>query len=166
LALPRSYHNLFYQGDKQVATGLTYEQFEMGAVYETQARTITEADVVTFAGLSGDYNPLHTDAESAKTNPFGERIAHGMLTVAISTGMANQTGLMAGTTIALLEQNIKYKGAVKFGDTVHLKMEVIEKRETSKPDRGSVKIAAQMLNQRDEVVVDMIWTQLMVRQGA
>lgn len=148
-----------------MGTGLTYEQFELGAVYNTQARTITEADVVTFAGLSGDYNPLHTDAEAAKNTPFGERIAHGMLTVAMSTGMANMTGLMAGTTIALMEQNIQYKGAVKFGDTVRLQMEVIEKRETSKSDRGIVKLAARVLNQRDELVVDMVWTQLMKRQG-
>ncbi len=148
-----------------MGTGLTYEEFELGAIYDTQARTITETDVVTFAGLSGDFNPLHTDAEAAKNTPFGERIAHGMLTVAISTGMANMTGLMAGTTIALMEQNIKYKGAVKFGDTVRLQMEVIEKRETSKPDRGIVKLAARVLNQRDEVVVDMVWTQLMKRQG-
>jgi len=145
--------------------GLTYEEFELGAIYDTQARTVTEADVVSFAGLSGDFNPLHTDAEAAKNTPFGERIAHGMLTVAMSTGMANMTGLMAGTTIALMEQTIKYKGAVKFGDTVRLQMEVIEKRETSKPDRGIVKLAARVLNQRDEVVVDMVWTQLMKRQG-
>jgi len=145
--------------------GLTYEEFELGAIYDTQARTITEADVVTFAGLSGDFNPIHTDAEAAKNGPFGERIAHGMLTVAMATGMANMTGLMAGTTIALLEQNIKYTGAVRFGDTVRLQMEVIEKRETSKPDRGIVKLAARVLNQRDELVVDMVWTQLMKRQG-
>ena len=144
--------------------GLTYEEFEMGAIYNTQARTITEADVVTFAGLSGDFNPIHTDAETAKNSPFGERIAHGMLTVAISTGMANLTGLMEGTTIALMEQNIKYKAAVKFGDTIRLQMEVIEKRETSKPDRGIVKLASRVFNQRDELVVDMIWTQLMIRQ--
>ena len=145
--------------------GLTYEEFELGAIYDTQARTITESDVVSFAGLSGDFNPIHTDAESAQRGPFGERIAHGMLTVAISTGMANMTGLMAGTTIALLEQNIKYTGAVKFGDTVRLQLEVIEKRETSKPDRGIVKLAARVYNQRDEVVVDMIWTQLMKRRA-
>lgn len=144
--------------------GLTFEEFEIGTVYESQARTITEADVVTFAGLSGDFNPLHTDAEFAKTTPFGERIAHGMLTVAISTGMSNWTGLFAGTTIALMEQNIQYKGAVKFGDTVRLQLEVAEKKETSKPDRGIVKFAARMLNQRDELVVDMQWTLLMRRQ--
>jgi acyl dehydratase len=145
-------------------SGLTYEEFELEVVYDTQARTITESDVVAFAGLSGDFNPLHTDAETAKDSPYGERIAHGMLTVAIATGMANMTGLMQGTTIALLEQNIKYVGAVKFGDTVRLQMQVIEKRETSKPDRGIVKLAARVYNQRDELVVDMIWTQLMKRK--
>lgn len=144
--------------------GLTFEEFEIGAAYESQARTITESDVVTFAGLSGDFNPLHTDAEFAKTTPFGERIVHGMLTVAISTGMSNWTGLFAGTTIALIEQNIQYKGAVKFGDTVRLRLEVAEKKETSKPDRGIVKFAARMLNQYDELVVDMQWTLLMKRQ--
>lgn len=144
--------------------GLTYEEFEMGAKYDGQPRTVTEADVVTFAGLSGDFNPLHTDAETAKSSPFGERIAHGMLTVAMATGMANMTGLMEGTTLALMEQNIKYVAPVMFGDTVRLQMEVIEKRETSKPDRGIVKLAARVFNQRDELVVDMIWTQLMKRQ--
>jgi acyl dehydratase len=89
-----------------------------------------------------------------------------MLTVAMATGMANMTGLMQGTTFALLEQNIKYVGAVKFGDTIRLQMKVIEKRATSKPDRGIVKLAASVYNQRDELVVDMIWTQLMKRKGA
>lgn len=147
-----------------MATGLTFEEFEIGTTYKSQGRTITEADVVAFAGLSGDYNPLHTDSNFAATTPFGERIAHGMLTVAVSTGMSNWTGVFAGTTIALMEQNIKYTGAVKFGDTVHLEMEVIEKKETSKPDRGIVKFAARMLNDESKVVVDMLWTLMMKRR--
>jgi acyl dehydratase len=144
-----------------MSRGLTFEEFDLGATYKSQARTITESDVMAFAGLSGDFNPLHTDSEFAKTTPFGERIVHGMLTVAISTGMSNWTGLFEGTTIALMEQNIQYKGAVKFGDTVHLELEVTEKSETSKTDRGIVKFAARMMNQRDELVVDMKWTLLM-----
>ena len=145
--------------------GLFFEEFEIDAAYTSQGRTITEADVAAFAGLSGDFNPLHTDAEFAATTPFGQRIAHGMLTVIISTGMSNWTGIFAGTTIALMEQNIRYTGAVMFGDTVHLEMKVTEKKETSKPDRGIVKFAAQMMNQRGEVVVDMIWTLMMMRRG-
>jgi acyl dehydratase len=147
-----------------MATGKYFEEFEIGDSYVSQGRTITEAEVATFAGLSGDFNPLHTNAEFAKTTSFGERIVHGMLTVAMSTGMSNWSGLFAGTTIALLEQNIKYKGAVRFGDTVHLKMTVTEKKETSKPDRGIVTVAAQVLNQRDELVVDMVWVHLMKRR--
>ncbi len=143
--------------------GLTFDEFEISNLYESQGRTITEADVVTFAGLSGDYNPLHTDDVFAKSTPVGERIAHGMLTMAIATGMANWTGVFEGTTLALMEQVIRYKGVVKFGDTVHLQLEVIEKKPTSKPTRGVVRFAARMINQHDKVVVDGEWTLLMKR---
>lgn len=146
--------------------GLTFDEFEVGAKYVSQARTVTEADVVTFAGVSGDFNPLHTNAEFGKKTPFGERIAHGMLVVAMATGMANWTGIFEGTTLALMEQVIRYKGAVKFGDTIHLEQEVLEKKETSKPDRGVVIFASRVLNQRDEVVVDGEWTLLMRRKSA
>ena len=97
--------------------GLTFEQFNIGDAYVCQGRTVTEADVVNFAGISGDYNPLHTNEEYGKTTPFGGRIAHGVLALAIATGQINQTGLFEGTTLALLQQTIKYVGAVKFGDT-------------------------------------------------
>lgn len=143
--------------------GLTFDEFEIGDRYQSQARTVTEADVVAFAGISGDFNPLHTDAEFGKSTPFGERIAHGMLLVAMATGMANWTGVFEGTTIALMEQLIRYKGVVKFGDTIHLELEVMEKTPTSKPDRGVVKYAAQVINQRGEVVIDGVWTLLMKR---
>lgn len=144
--------------------GLTFDEFEIGDRYQSQARTVTEADVVAFAGISGDFNPLHTDAEFGKSTPFGERIAHGMLLVAMATGMANWTGVFEGTTIALMEQLITYKGVVKFGDTIHLELEVMEKTPTSKPDRGVVKYAARVINQRGEVVIDGVWTLLMKRQ--
>lgn len=143
------------------ARGLTFDQFNIGDIYTSQSRTVTESDVVTFAGLSGDYNPLHTDAEFGKQTPFGERIAHGMLVAAIATGMANWTGVFEGTTLALMEQIIRYKGAVKFGDTVRLELEVIEKKETSKPDRGVVRFEARVRSQADEVVQDGEWTLLM-----
>jgi len=145
------------------ARGLTFEQFELGAKFTSQGRTVTEADVVTFAGLSGDFNPLHTDAEFGKSTPFGQRIAHGMLVVAMATGMAQWTGIFEGTTLALMEQIIRYKGAVKFGDTIHLELEVLEKKETSKPDRGVVRFAARVRNQQDEVGVDCEWVTLMKR---
>ena len=145
--------------------GLTFDEFEVGTNFVSQGRTVTETDVVTFAGLSGDFNPLHTDAEFGRTTPFGERIAHGMLVVAMATGMANWTGVFEGTTLALMEQLVRYKGPVKFGDTIRLELEVLEKKETSKPDRGVVRFAARVLTQRDEVAVDGEWTLLMKRAG-
>lgn len=145
--------------------GLTFDQFNLGDRFVSQARTVTEADVVNFAGLSGDFNPLHTDAEFGKATPFGERIAHGMLVAAISTGMANWTGVFEGTTLALMEQVIRYKGAVKFGDTVHLELTVTEKKETSKPDRGIVKFDTAVCNQDGNVVIDGQWTLMMKRAG-
>lgn len=145
--------------------GLLFEQFEVGETYRSPARTVTEADVVSFAGLSGDYNPLHTNAEFAGQTPFGERIAHGMLLAAMATGMANWTGVFEGTTIALMEQLIRYKSATKFGDTVHLELTVAEKKTTSKPDRGVVTFDSQVLNQRGEVVIEGQWVLMMRRQA-
>jgi len=143
--------------------GLTFDQFKVGDVFVCQGRTVTEADVVNFAGVSGDYNPLHTDEEFGKTTPFGSRIAHGVLGLAIATGQANQLGVFEGTTIALMQQVIKYTGAVKFGDTIHLELRVAEKKETSKPDRGIVTFDATVLNQHGKAVLEGQWTLLMKR---
>lgn len=149
-----------------MSRGLTFEEFNMGDVYKSQARTVTESDVAQFAGLSGDFNPLHTDAEFARTTPFGERIAHGMLVMAMATGMANWTGVFEGTTIALAEQQIRYKGVVKFGDTIYLQLTVADKKETSKTDRGIVKFDAAVINQNGDTVIDGQWTLLMKRSEA
>jgi len=144
--------------------GLTFDQFNLGDTFASQGRTVTEADVVSFAGLSGDFNPLHTDEEFAKTTPFGTRIAHGMLSAAMATGMANWTGVFEGTTLALMEQVIQYKGAVKFGDTIHLELTVAEKKETSKPDRGVVVFETRVCNQEGKAVIEGKWT-LMMKRG-
>lgn len=145
------------------ARGRTFDQFEVGEVITTARRTITEADIVNFAGLSGDFNPLHTDEEFAKTTPFGKRIAHGMLVASIATGLANQLGVFEGTTIALLEQTVRYRGAVFPGDTVHLELRVAEKKESSKPDRGVVTFEAAVKNQQGETVIEGQWVLLMRR---
>lgn len=143
--------------------GLTYEQFTIGDRFVSQARTVTEADVVGFAGLSGDFNPLHTDEEFGKTTPFGGRIAHGMLVAAMATGMANWTGVFEGTTVALMEQVIQYRGAVRLGDTIHLELQVSDKKETSKPDRGVVIFETSVCNQQGQTVLAGRWTLMMKR---
>jgi len=149
-----------------VAMGLFFEEFEEGKEYLTRARTVTEADVVAFAGLSGDFNPLHTDAETMKASQFGERIAHGMLLASIGTGLSSQMGWFEGTTLALLEVTFRFKGPVKFGDTIRLVMKVKDKKETSKPGRGVLVMEANVLNQRDETVVEGQWTTMMRRKAA
>ena len=143
--------------------GKTFNEFNVGDEFTTASRTITEADVSTFAGLSVDFNPLHTDEEFGKSTPFGGRVAHGMLTVAVATGLANQLGIFEGTTVALLSMTIKYKGVARFGDTVRLELKVAEKKETSKPDKGVVTFDTAVRNQRDEVVVEGQWVVMLRR---
>ena len=145
--------------------GLNFEQFEVGDEFVSQSRTVTEADVVAFAGLSGDFNPLHTDALFASETPFGERIAHGMLIASMATGMSNWTGVFEGTTIALMEQVIRYKGVVKLGDTIHLELSVAAKKETSKSDRGVVTFDTQVINQEGTAVIEGQWVLMMRREA-
>src|SRR6185503_7014778 len=108
----------------RMARGTFFSDFQVGQAFTSVGRTVTEADVVLFAGLSGDYNPLHTDETFAAKTPFGRRIAHGMLSVAISTGLGQTLGIFEGTTIALVGQTFEYKGPVFFGDTIRLRLTV------------------------------------------
>jgi len=145
--------------------GLTYDQLELGQRFVTAARTVTEADVVSFAGLSGDFNPLHTDQTFAARSPFGGRIAHGMLVAAIATGLANQLGVFEGTTLALMEQLVRYRGPVRLGDTVHLELAVTAMKETSDGRRGLVTFGTEVKNQDDQTVIDGHWLLMMRRSG-
>ena len=129
------------------------EDFKTGQELTTAARTVTEADVVAFAGLSGDYNSLHTDAEYAKGTQFGQRIAHGMLAFSIATGLGVRTGVLDGTVLAFLGiEDWKFLKPVFIGDTIRLRWTVTEARLSSKPGSGVLKRRMEILNQRDEVV--------------
>jgi acyl dehydratase len=130
-----------------------WEEWEIGAEFESPARTVTEADIVQFAGLSGDYNPLHINEEYCKTTIFGTRIAHGPLVYAIAAGLIFQLHLYDDTLIAFLGfEDLRFTKPVKPGDTIHARVKVLEKQETSKPDRGVMKRELQVINQRGEVV--------------
>ncbi|MEC8276867.1 MAG: MaoC/PaaZ C-terminal domain-containing protein [Myxococcota bacterium] len=137
--------------------GMFFSEYEIGQKFTTGRRTVTEADVVAFAGLSGDFNPLHTDAVFAAQTPFGQRIAHGMLVVSISTGLSQTLGIFEGTTIGLLEQSFAYKAPTFFGDTIHLEMEVSQVKPTSKPGRGIVTFQARIIKQDGTIVNDGLW---------
>ena len=143
--------------------GKTFDQFNPGDEFETASRTITEADVSAFAGLSGDYNPLHTDEEFMKAGPFKGRIAHGMLLASVATGQANQLGIFEGSSIAVLSITLKFTNAVKFQDTVRTVLTCKEKKESSKPDRGTATFDVRMLNQRNETVMESQWVVLLKR---
>jgi acyl dehydratase len=132
---------------------LHYEEFEVGQVFTTRGRTVTESDIVTFAGLSGDYTPIHMDEEYAKKTPFGGRIAHGFLGVALTSGLLGQLGITDETAIALLEFTCRFTGAIRIGDTIKVRQIVKDKRETSKPGRGVVTFDLEVVNQKDEIVI-------------
>lgn len=144
--------------------GLKYDEFEVGAKYTTGRRTIRECDIQQFAGLSGDFNPLHTDEQYvAESTPFKQCIAHGALTFAISTGLSFQSGLVSGTTLAFLGTELSWKNPVYPGDTVHMEITVLEKRETSKPDRGIVIFGRDIYNQDGKLCMQSKATLLMKR---
>ena len=116
-----------------------FEDFEVGQRFTTPARTVTEADVVNFAGVSGDYNPIHTDAEFAKSTPFGQRIAHGLLVLSMLTGLRQRTGHFEGTVIAWLEiRNYKFLKPVLIGDTVRGESGILVQRVRVYNQRGEV----------------------------
>jgi len=128
-----------------------FDEIALGEEYESPGRTVTESDIVMFAGLSGDYNVLHTDAEFMKQSIFGERIAHGLLGLAIQSGLFSRA-TQAYATLAFVGLRWKFKAPVKIGDTIRLRAKVIARKDLSEPGRGLVTLQRTLLNQRDEVV--------------
>ena len=129
-----------------------YDDFSLGQKFVSKGRTITEADLVNFAGFSGDFNPLHTDEVFARKTPFGRRIAHGVGILAITTGLNQSLGIFEGSIIAFLGLEWDFLKPVFIGDTIRLVITVDFKRETMHPDRGIIFFDAEVLNQNDEVV--------------
>jgi len=145
--------------------GLYFEEFAIGQEMESPARTVTEADIVLFAGLSGDYNQLHTDAEFAKGTPYGQRIAHGLLGLSIASGLAARAGFIEGTAQAFLGLEWKFKGPILIGDTVRLKAKVAKLRPMPSMGGGMVVFAVSVVNQREQVVQQGEWNLLVISGG-
>ena len=147
--------------------GMFFEEFEVGQRITSPGRTITEADVITFAGLSGDSNAIHTDAEFAKGTAFGQRVAHGLLGVSIVSGLAMRTGILEGTVIAFREiKDWKFSLPVFIGDTIHVILEVREKKAMPRLGGGSILLSLDVRNQDDQTVMKGIWTVLVRSQAA
>ena len=132
--------------------GMYFDEFQTGQKIITAGRTITEADIVSFAGLSGDYNQIHVDADYSARAPFGQRVAHGLLVTAIGSGLAMQTGVMEGTVLAFREINEwKFIKPILIGDVIHAELTTIEARALPRIGGGSVVLKTELKNQADEV---------------
>ncbi|MGO4568755.1 MaoC/PaaZ C-terminal domain-containing protein [Rhizobium sp. 2YAF20] len=134
-----------------------FEEFKVGQEWITPRRTITETDIVMFAALTGDHNPVHTDEIFAQSTPFGARILHGPAVFAITTGLEFRLGLKEGTAIAFLGMTWDLKAPVKMGDTIHVYQRVEEVRLTSNPARGIVNFWLEVRNQKGEVCQQGTW---------
>jgi len=143
--------------------GLYFEEFSVGQKVVTEKRTITENDIMNFAALSGDNNRIHTDPEFSKTTVFGRQVAHGLLGLAIASGLAWQTGILDGTVIAFREVNEwKFVKPVFIGDTIYVDLGVRETKALPRIGGGSVTITLEVKNQNEEVCHRGQWTVLMM----
>lgn len=146
--------------------GLHFEEFEVGQRVVTAGRTITEADIVTFAGLSGDFNQIHTDAVYAANDTFGERVAHGLLVQSIATGLAVQSGVIEGTVLAFRELSAKFSLPTFIGDTVHVLIEITSKKAFRRLGGGNIVMKYSVINQDDKVIQRGEWVMLVKSKEA
>lgn len=140
---------------------LYFDDIVEGFRFETGGRTITEADIVNFAGVSGDFHKLHMDAQYAERHtPHGERIAHGMLVVSITTGLIGRSDFMRAietSTLGVKELRCAFKKPVFIGDTIRVSAEIIGRSESKAGNRGTIQMLRKVLNQHDETVVELSW---------
>lgn len=136
-----------------------FDDFTMDATFITDGRTITEADIAAFALLSGDFNPIHMDAEYAKASQFGQRIAHGLLVLSISSGLTVKSGLTSDSVIAFYGiDKLRFTKPVFVGDTIKVKSRVVEL--SSKQTKGVVVFETRVFKQNGEEV--LIFTKSML----
>ncbi|MEP9383058.1 MaoC/PaaZ C-terminal domain-containing protein [Nocardioides cheoyonin] len=134
---------------------LYFEDFEEGQTFVTPARTVTEADVVSFAAWTGDYNPVHTDAEFARGTRFGQRIGHGVLGVSLCLGLMSRIGVFEGSAVALLGiDDWRFRLPLLIDDTVHCRITIVGTRLTSSGTTGVLQRRFELVNQRGEVLQD------------
>jgi len=137
--------------------GLYFEEFEIGDKVESVGRTITETDIVNFAGISGDWNLIHTDAEYSATQMFGQRVAHGLLVLSIASGQAVRLGFMEDTILAFRGLEWKFQRPVFIGDTIRLRVTIEEKKEMRRMGGGLVNFKMEVVNQKNEVCHRGTW---------
>src|SRR5437762_9039549 len=128
-----------------------FDDVEVGQDWESAGRTLTQADIVNFAGISGDFNPIHVDHEFAKTTPFGQPIAHGLLVFSIASGLGINSPAMR--TLAFLRiRDWQFKAPVFIGDTIRVQTRLLEKEVRGRGRRGVITWQRQLVNQADNIV--------------
>ena len=145
--------------------GRTFDEYAVNDEIVSEARAVTEEDVVNFARLSGDFQPEHFNEEFASKGPMGARVAHGLLVLSMATGLLNQTGAFEGTSIAILEVTVRFRKAVMFGDTIRAIQRITGKKETSKPDRGVLTTRIRVLNQDSQTILESDLVILLYKRG-
>lgn len=141
--------------------GMYFEEFQVGQQIKTVARTVTESDIVSFAGISGDFTQIHVDAEYSRGTLFGQRVAHGLLVLSIASGLAARTGILEGTVLAFREiGEWKFSKPVFIGDTIHVLLNVTETKPMARLGGGLVTINLEVQNQKNEVCHRGMWSVL------
>lgn len=146
--------------------GLYFEQFTVGMTFESRGRTLTESDIYVFAGLTGDYNPLHTDAEYAASTRWGGRIVHGLCGLSIATGLFSRLGVLEGTTEAFLSVDTHFHEVMRIGDTIRTTTRVTRKRELPGQSSGLVAFEALLYNQHGKLVQRGTWSVMILKHEA
>ena len=144
--------------------GRYFEEFEVGDTVVSAGRTITETDIVNFAGVAGDYTQIHTNAEFARQGMFGQRVAHGLLALAMASGLLAQLGFVQGTVLAFRDLTWKFSLPIFIGDTIHTTATVAELKAMQRLGGGAVTFDVQVINQKDKVVQRGKWVLLIASQ--
>src|SRR5512138_1997056 len=147
------------------ARGRYFEEFTRGDIVVSAGRTITEADIVNFAGLAGDYTQIHTNAEFAQQSIFGKRVAHGILLMAIASGLLAQLGFIEGTVLAFRELTWKFSLPAFIGDTIHVEAAVTGLKPMKRLGGGAVTFKLQVINQDGKIVQDGQWVLLVASKS-
>ncbi|MEF8777615.1 MAG: MaoC/PaaZ C-terminal domain-containing protein [Natronomonas sp.] len=134
-----------------------FHRIEEGDSYVTSGRTVSEADIMNFAGVSGDFNHIHTDKERMADSNFGSRIAHGMFVLSAATGLVwqHRTTEEREAVVAFYGiDELRFRNPTFIGDTIRVRMEVLETQERPEgPGNGTVRYGMEVKNQRDETVL-------------
>ena len=144
--------------------GPYFEDFEIEEEILTEGRTITRADVVNFAGVSGDFATLHMDKEYGRKTVFGENIAHGLCVKVIASGNIVRTGILNHIMAFYGIDEWQFTRPLFFGDTIRAKIKVEKKTETRKDDRGIVDLYIEVINQKDEILQKGKWKVMIARK--